>query len=77
MVIKFGKYTVKKKKLKSRKTKEVLTLQGKIHKNSWRFLNRKLANQEAGYDIFQVLSWKNIQLRILYPAKLSLRIKER
>lgn len=54
---------------------EVLDLQVKTYKDTWRFLNRILASQREWYDILNVLKWKNIQPRILYPVKLPFKIE--
>ena len=70
IVVKFARYRDKEKNLKGSKTKDVPSLQGKTQKASWRFLNRNLAGQK-GY----ILNENNLQPRILYPARLSFRIK--
>ena len=64
-----------KKNLKGSKIKEVLSLQGKIHKGSYRFLNRTWQARREWDDIFKVLNEKNLQSRILHPARLSFGIE--
>ena len=72
---KFAKLKIKKKNPKSSKRKEIPNLQGKINKVSSRSLHKNLAGQREGQDVFDVLNGKNVQSRILYPARLSLRIE--
>ena len=48
-------------------------IQGNSHQTiSW-FLNRNLQARREWHDIFKVMKGKNLQPRILYPARLSFR----
>ena len=52
-------------------------IQGKPHKAICGFFSRNLAGQRKWYDIFTVPKGKrNLQPRIIYPARLSFRIGE-
>ena len=64
---------MKKRILKA--TKEVITLQGKIHKAIWRFFNKTWQARRQWFDIFKVLNGKNLQPKILYPARLPFGIE--
>ena len=63
--------------MKAAREKKVLNLQGKTDQVCSRPIHRNLAGQKgvAGYIIFKVLNQKNMQLRILYPARLSFKIE--
>jgi len=62
------------KNFKSSKKKEDSYLLGKPHKAISRFFNRNFASQKW-HDLFRVLNRKNLQPRILYPARRSFRIE--
>lgn len=74
VVIKFAKCSDKEKNLKSSETKEVLTYKGKPIKLAGNFSTETCQAGRELHDIFKVLNVKNLQPRILYPARVSFRI---
>ena len=65
-----------KKYIKSRKGKATSNIQGKPHMlNSWSFSRNSACQKEMKWqDIFKVLKGKNLQPRLLYPARISFKI---
>ena len=58
----------------ARGKQQVSNIQGKPHMiNSWSF-SRNSADQKGMEDIFKILKRKNLQPRLLYPARISFKI---
>ena len=74
ILIKLTKTETQRKNIKSSKKKATSNIQGKPHTfNSWSF-SRNSAGQREWQDIFKVLRGKNLQPRLLYPARISFKI---
>ena len=70
-IIKFTKYSNKYKILKSTIQKKFLTYKGRLIKLTTHLSTDTWQAGMKCHDIFKVLNGKNLQPRILYPAKLS------
>jgi len=49
-------------------------IQGKLHKAISRFFSRNFPHQKGMPWYIQSAEWKNLQPKILYPARLSFRV---
>ena len=74
IIIKLTK--VKKRILKAAREKQRVNYKGSPLRLSADFSTETLQARREWQDIFKILQGKNIQPRILYPEKLSFRIKE-
>ena len=75
--VRFTKYSGKERIMKAAMEKDVLKLQMKTDQVHNRHIHRNWQAKKEWQDIFNVLSWKTMQPRILYPSRLSIKLKER
>mgnify|MGYP002338468411 CR=1 FL=1 len=73
IVIKMMKIKDKDKILKAAREKQQITYKGAPIRLSTDFSTETLQARREWHDIFTVMTGKNLQPRILYPAKLSFR----
>ena len=73
IVIKLAKMKDKHKILKSTKEKQQITYKGSPIRLSADFSTETLQATREWYDIFKAMKGKNLQPRILYPARLLFR----
>ena len=76
MIVKFTKYTGKKRIMKAAREKKSLTYKGRQIRFAADLSRETWQARKEWRDIFSVLNLKNMQPRILYPAKLSFKIDE-
>ena len=76
IIIKMVKLKDKERILKAARKKQLITYMGNPIRLSVDFLAKNLQVRKEWHDILKVLKEKNCQPRILYPARLSLRIEE-
>ena len=74
IVIKLTKVKDKEKVLKATREKQQITYKGFAIRLSSDFSAETLQARREWHDIFKLMKGKNLQPRILYPAKLSLRL---
>ena len=75
IVVKFAKHSDKEKILKAERKKKPLTYNGRPIKLVSDLSTETWQARRKWHDIFNVLDGKNLQPIILYPARLSFRIK--
>ena len=75
IIIKMPKIKDKKKIFKSSKRKAVSYLWGNLKRLSADFSKETLQARRDWQEIFEVMKSRDLQPRLLYPAKLSFRIK--
>ena len=73
IVIKVTKIKVRDKILKATREKQHITYKGTPIRLSADFSTETLQARREWHDIFKVMKGKNLQPRILYPARLSFR----
>ena len=76
IVIKLTKIKEKEKILKATREKQQITYKGTPIRLSADFSAETLQARREWHDIFKVMKGKNLQPRILYPARLSFRFNE-
>ena len=74
--MKLAKYKDKEKILKAAKDKHAITYKGRPIRLVAELSTETWQARKEWQEIFNVMSRKNMQLRILYPASLSFRIGE-
>ena len=74
-VNKFTKYSVKERILKAAREKKPLTYKGKQIRFAADLSTETWQARKEWQDIFNVLNQKNVQPRILYPARLSFKLE--
>ena len=72
-VIKMSKLKGKKRILKAAREKQQITYKGTPRRQSADFSAETVQARREWHDIFKVMKGKNLQSRILYPARLSFR----
>ena len=77
MVIKLSKIKYKEKELKAAREKQQKTQKGIPIRLTADLSAETLQGRREWQDIFKVMKGKNLQLRILYPAKISFRFNEK
>ena len=75
IVIKLPKVKDKERILKNNKRKKVSYLQGSSHKTSTDLSTEILQVRRDWQEVFKVMKSRDLQPRLLYPAKLSFRIE--
>jgi len=70
-----AKYIDKQKILKATRQKKSLTYKGRPIRPATDLSTETLQARREWHDIFDMVDGKNLQPRILYPARLSLRIE--
>ena len=75
IIIKMPKVTDKKRISKAAREKKLVTYRGVPIRLSADFLKETLQARRDWQEIFQVMKSRDLQPRLLYPAKLSLRIE--
>jgi len=73
MLIKIAKIKYKEKVLNATKERQQVIYEGIPIRFSADFVAETLQARREWCDIFKVRKWKNLQPRILYPARLSFR----
>ena len=76
IIIKLPKIKDKERILKAARGKERVTYKGVPIRVSADFSKETLQARRGWKEVFQVMNGKNLHPRLLYPAKLSLRMKE-
>ena len=76
IIIKMAKVKDKERILKAAREKQRVTYKGIPRRLPADFSAETLQARMEWHDIFKVLKGKNLQPRILYPPRLSFRIKE-
>ena len=76
IIIKLPKFKDKERILKASRRKERVTYKGVPIRLSANFSKETLQARRGWKEVFQVMNGKNLHPRLLYPAKLSLRMKE-
>ena len=77
IIIKMSKLKDKERILKAAREKQLVTYRGVPIRLSTDFSKETLQTRRNWQEIFKVMKSKNLQPRLLYPAKLSFRIKGR
>ena len=77
IIVKFTKYSGKERILEAAREKKSLTYKGRQIRFAADLSTENWQARKEWQNIFSVLNQKNMQPRILYPARLSLRIGER
>ena len=75
IIIKLPKIKYKEKILKEARGKETVTYKGVPIQLSADFSKQTLQKRRGWKEVFEVMKGKDIQLRILYPVKLSFRME--
>ena len=75
IIIKMPKAKVKERMLKAVREKQSVTYKGAPIRLSTDFYKETLQARREWQEIFKVMKTKNLQPRLLYPAKLSLRVE--
>ena len=75
IIIKMPKIKHKEKILKNSKRKAVSYLQGSTHKIAANFSKETMQNRRAWHKILDMVKNQDLQPRIFYPVKLSLRVE--
>ena len=76
IIVKFTKYSGKERIMKAAREKKSLTYKGRQTRFAADLSIETWHTRKEWWDIFSVLNQKNMQPRILYPARLSFRIGE-
>ena len=76
IVIKVAKIKDKEKLLKAAREKRQVTYKGTPIRLTAEFSAETLQARREWHDIFKVMKGKNIQPRLLYPARISFRFNE-
>ena len=76
IIIKMPKVKEKEKILKVARKKQLVTYRGGLIRLSADFSKETLQARKDWQEIFKVMKIRELQPRLLYPAKLSFRIKE-
>ena len=76
IIIKMPKVKAKEKILKAAREKKLVTYRGVHIRLSGDFSNETLQARKDWQEIFKVMKSRELQPRLLYPAKLPFRIKE-
>ena len=77
IIIKMPKVKDKEKILKATREKQLVTYRGVPIRLSADFSNKTLQARRDWQEIFRVMKSRDLQPRLLYPAKISLRMKGR
>ena len=77
LIVKFSNSKDKEKILKAARDKKSLTFMGRSIRLTADLSTETWQAKKDWQDIFRVLNEKNMQPRILYPARLSFRIRRR
>ena len=75
IILKMPKVKDKDRILKSAREKQLVTYRGVPIRLSADFLKETLQARRDWQEIFQVMKSRDLQARLLYPAKISFRIK--
>ena len=75
ITIKLPKIKEKKRILKASKEKETFTYKGILIRLSANFSKETLQARRGWKEVFEVMKGKDLQTRLLYPAKLSFRME--
>ena len=75
-IVKFIKYSGKEGIMKAAREKQSLTYKGRQIRFAANVSTETWQTRKEWQDIFNVLNQKNMQPRILYPARLSFKIEE-
>ena len=75
MIIKMAKVSDKERILKAAREKQIATYKGTPIRISADFSTETLQARREWQEIFKVLKGKNMQYRILYPARISFKIE--
>ena len=75
IIIKMAKITDKERILKAAREKQRVMYKGTLIRLSADFSTESLQAKREWHDIFKALKGKNLQPKILYPARLSFRIE--
>ena len=75
IIIKMSKVKDKERTLKAAREKQIVTYKGAPRRLSADFSKEILQARRDWQEVFKVTKRKNLQLRLLYPEKLSFRIE--
>ena len=75
IIVKLPKIKEKERILKAATGKEAVTFEGVPIRLSADFANETLQARRGWKEVFKIMKGKNLHPRLLYPAKLSLRMK--
>ena len=73
ILIKLSKVKYKEKILKAAREKQQITYKGNPIRLTADLSAETLQARREWQDIFKVMKWKNLQSRLLYPARISFR----
>ena len=76
IIIKMPKFKDKERNLKTAREKQIVTYKGVPIRLSADFSKETLQARRGWKEVFEVKKSKDLQPRLLYPAKLSFRMKE-
>ena len=77
IIIKMAKVKDKERILKAAREKQSVNYKGTPIRLSAEFSTETLQGRREWQDVFKVLKGKNVQPRILYPARISFKIEEK
>ena len=75
IIVKMPKVKDKERNLKAAREKQVVTYKGVLTRLSAEFSKETLQSRRDWQEIFKVMKSKDLQPRLLYPAKLSFRME--